>query len=53
MRYAACVMRYAVCGTVCGMCDSFNAACGEFFILFLPQNNQIINQPANEYDESE
>ena len=51
MRYAACVMHYALCGTVCGMCDFFNKECGNFFVLFLlslPQNNHIINRPASQ-----
>ena len=51
MRHALCIMRYVVGSTTCGMCDSFNTECGDFFVLFLlslPQNNQIINQPSSQ-----
>ena len=53
MWYAAYVMHYALCGTACGMCDSFNTERGDFsvfFLLSLPQNNQIglINQPSSQ-----
>ena len=40
-----------LCGTICGMCDSFNTECGVFFVLFLlsfQQNNQPASQPSNQ-----
>ena len=51
LGFLTCGMQYVLCGTLCGMCDSFNTECSDFFVIFLlslSQNNRIINQPASQ-----